>query len=59
MWKLGSNWDIRETPDNGGETSVEPGKWSRGGGRVRINEVITSIGYVYICEDTNVNLNPL
>ena len=34
MLKLGSNWDTRGTPNNGGETPVEPGRWSRGmGGR--------------------------
>ena len=61
MQKLGSNWDTRGTPDDGGETSVEPGRWSkgRGGGRVRFIEGITTIGYVYICENTNVNLSTL
>ena len=32
MRKLRSNWDTRGTSDNGGETAVEPGRWSRGGG---------------------------
>ena len=61
MLKLGSNWDTRGTPDNGGEISVEPGRWSTGreGERVRFIEGITTIGYVYVCENANVNLRTL
>ena len=29
MWKLGSNWDTRNTSDNRGETPVKGGRWSR------------------------------
>ena len=59
MWKLGSNRDTRETSENGGETLVEPGRWSREGRRGRINEGIVSIDIMYICENTNVSLNTL
>ena len=33
MQKLGSNGDSKGTSDNGGETPVEPGRWSRGRSR--------------------------
>ena len=61
MHKLESNWDTRGTPDNGGETSLEPGRWSkgRGGGRLRFINGNTTLDYVYICEYTNVNLGTL
>ena len=56
---LRNNQDTRGISDNGGETPVEPGRWSGWGEGGRINEGITSIDIMYICEITNVNLNIL
>ena len=38
---------------------MEPGRWSRGKGGGRINKGITSIDIMYVCENTNVDLNIL
>ena len=50
MCKLGNSGDTKGTSYNGGEASVEPGKWSKGKGRGRMKFIngITTIDHVYI-----------
>ena len=59
MQKLRSNWDLRETLDNGGETPIERGRWSWEGWGVRgrIKEGNTSTDIMYIHDNANVYLN--
>ena len=58
--KLGSKGDTKGTLDNEEETPVGEGRWPREGwGREIINDGITSIEIMYICENINVNLNIL